>query len=292
MIRSIYFSLLVVTLTIFIAKSFSYFGNDSLSLIYLDRFEIENKAAGLNEPSGLALSYERDALWTVSDKTKKVFKLALDGKLQKDKSFKIPDRGLEGIAIDPNGDFLFLVKEDKNEIIKLNTITQEVADRRLLYDIEGYTTIAQYFVDSPPNKGLEGITWNTDTGSIFVIKEGIPGLLVEISPDLETIQGHILLTNENGFIDDEAVGDKLDFSGIAYDQNRKHFWIVSDKGQRLFLYDWQQNQVIQSFTLGYGTNGEYKEIKKAEGVAIDPDSNRLFVVSDKEARLYIYNIQE
>ena len=88
------------------------------------------------------------------------------------------------------------------------------------------------------------------------------------------------------------MGDKLDFSGIVYDQNRKHFWIVSDKGQRLFLYDWKQNQVIQSFTLGYGANGEYKEIKKAEGVAIDPDSNRLFVVSDKEARLYVYNIQE
>ena len=196
------------------------------------------------------MSYERDALWTVNDETKKIFKLNLNGELQKDKSFKIPDKGLEGIALDPTGDFLFIVKEDKNEIIKLNVNTQEVAARRLLYYMEGYTAVSQYFVDSPPNKGLEGITWNTDAGSIFVIKEGVPGLLVEISPNLATIQSHILLSNENGFIEDESVGDKLDFSGIGYDQNRKHFWIVSDKGQRLFLYHWQQNRVIQSFTLG------------------------------------------
>lgn len=289
---SIYFSILVLASVISVAKSVSYFGDVNLSLTYLDRFEIKNEAAGLSKPSGLALSHERNALWTVSDNSKKVFKLGLNGELQKDKFFKIPDLGMEGIALDPTGELLFMVKEDENEIIKVNANTQEVAYRRRLSEMAGYDTIAKYFVDSPPNKGLEGITWNRDTGSIFVMKEGIPGLLVEVSSNLATIQSHTLLANENGFIDDESVGDKLDFSDICYDQNRKQFWIVSDKGQRVFFYDWKRNKVTQSFALGYVAKGEYKEIKKAEGVAIDPGSNRLFVASEKEARLYVFDIRE
>ncbi|MGH7455651.1 MAG: SdiA-regulated domain-containing protein, partial [bacterium] len=234
------------------------FGEVNLSLTYLDRFDINNETEGLDEPSGLALSREKNALWTVSDKTKKIFKLNLDGGLQTDNAFEIPDEGLEDIALDPTGEFLFMVKEEGNEIIKLNVNTQEVAHRRALSEMAGYDTIARYFVNSPPNKGLEGITWNTDTGSIFVVKEGIPGLLIELSADLATIHHHVLLNEANGFIDNEAVGDKLDFSGICYDRNRKYFWIVSDKGQRLFLYDWQRNKVIQSLPLGYSINGEYR----------------------------------
>jgi uncharacterized protein YjiK len=291
MIRSIYISLLVLALVISVAKSVSYFGDD-LNLTYLERFEIANEAAGLSKPSGIVLSRERNALWTISDNSEKVFKLDLNGELEENKSFEIAEKGLEGIALDPTGEFLFMVKEDENEIIKVNAHTQEIADRRRLSEMAGYDTVAKYFVDSPPNKGLEGITWNRATGSIFVMKEGVPGMLVEVSSNLATIQSHVLLDSENGFTDDEAVGDDLDFSDICYDQTRKQFWIISDKGQRVFLYDLQRNKVMQSFALGYVTKGNYKEIKKAEGVAIDPGSNRLFVASEKEARLYVFDIRK
>ena len=49
---------------------------------------------------------------------------------------------------------------------------------------------------------------------------------------------------------------------------------------------------MQSCKLGYGHDGEYQEIEKAEGVAIDPEANRLNVVSDEEARLYVFDIRE
>jgi uncharacterized protein YjiK len=124
------------------------------------------------------------------------------------------------------------------------------------------------------------------------MKEGVPGLLLELSPDLKAIQNHVLLNDGNGFIDDDVQGAKLDFSGICYDPGRRKFWIVSDKGRRLFLYDWSKNQVIYSLPLSYKAEGKIQEIKKPEGVAIDSGSNRLFVVSDKEARLYVFDIQE
>ena len=291
--RWIFFSFFAVVAIAFVATSLSYFDDPNPRLAYLGRFNIEQKNAGLNEPSGLALSRGRNALWTVSDDTNRIFQLNLVGELQEDQSFEIPNRGLEGIALDPTGEFLFMVNEDENEIIKLDTKTQQITDQRPLSEMAGYNSVADYFENSPPNKGLEGITWNSDTGSIFVMKEGVPGLLLEVSPNLTTIQNHRLLNDKNGFIDDNAVGYKLDFSGICYDPKREQFWIVSDKGRRLFLYDWEGNIVVRSVALGYRTKkGKYGEIVKVEGVALDSGSDRLYMVSDKEARLYVFDIRE
>lgn len=41
--------------------------------------DIKVTSAGLSEPSGLALSYGKNALWTLSDDTSKIFKMELDG---------------------------------------------------------------------------------------------------------------------------------------------------------------------------------------------------------------------
>ena len=61
--------------------------------------------------------------------------------------------------------------------------------------------------------------------------------------------------------------DEIDFSDLC-NQSRDYFWIISDEAKRLFLYDWKTNKVMQSAKLGYGHDGEYKEIEKAEGVTL------------------------
>ncbi|MBT8421006.1 MAG: SdiA-regulated domain-containing protein, partial [Gammaproteobacteria bacterium] len=128
----------------------------SFSLTYLDHFNIKNKKAGLSEPSGLALSHGTNALWTISDDTKKIFKLSLDGNLKKNGSFEIPDKSLEGITLDPTGAYLLTIKEGDNEIIQIQVDTQEVVERQRLVDMAGYETVAPHFIDSEANKGLEG----------------------------------------------------------------------------------------------------------------------------------------
>ena len=203
----------------------------TFNLTYLDRFDIENKEKGLREPSGLALSQGGDSLWTISDDTKKIFKISLDGDLINNDSFAIHD------------------------------------------------------------KGLEGITWNSNTGTFFVMKEAKPGLLIELCPDLLSIRDHRLLNEANGFIDREVAADSIDFSDLCYDGSRDCFWIISDKARKLFMYDWNSNKVIQSCKLAYGKGGKYEQIEKAEGVVIDPDNHRLYVVSDEEARLYLFDLR-
>ena len=266
--------------------------DDGLQLVYIERFDIENKAEGLREPSGLMLANDRAALWTVSDDKKRIFKLTLQGQLDTANSFAISDKGLEGIALDPSGAFLLTVQEENNQVIVVDAGTQKVTQKQRLSDMQGYSQVDQHFANGDKNKGLEGITWNSDSSTIFVLKEGEPGLLLELSTDLSTILNQKLLTAGNGFQDNDVGGDELDFSGIFYDSTRMKFWIVSDKGQRLFLYDWNADRVLQSVALAYSQNGKQREIEKAEGVTLDPSTGRLYVVSDAEARLYVFEVRE
>ncbi len=263
----------------------------AFSLTYLDRCNIKDDDAGLTEPSGVALSPGGYGFWTVSDDTKKIFKLKSDGRVDEDGSFETSVNGMEGVTLDQTGEFLLAVQEDRNEVIKIEIAGRDVADRRSLADMAGYDTVASFFAGDGENKGLEGITWNSHSDTIFVVKEGLPGLLVEVAPDLRTISSHGLLNDENGFRDTNLSSDEIDFSGICYDAVRRAFWIVSDKAKRVFLYDWTADQVIHSAPLGYGKDGNYEEVEKAEGVAIDPAANRLYVVSDEEARLYVFDVR-
>ena len=263
----------------------------SFSLTYLKSFKIKDAAEGLAEPSGLALSHGGNALWTVSDDTNKIFKLSLDGHLKKKRCFKIPHNELEGIVLEPTGKYLFAVNESKNEIIQIEIDGQAVTNRKRLSTMSGYDAIAHFFSDNRVNKGLEGISWNAEKGTLFVIKESHPGLLIEVSPDLQTILSHCVLNGDNGFLDSSMDSEKIDFSDICYDHSRNCFWIISDKARRLFLYDREKNSVLQSAVLAYMKKGKYREIEKAEGIAINPESNRLYVVSDKEAVLYVFDIR-
>lgn len=67
---------------------------------------------------------------------------------------------------------------------------------------------------------------------------------------------------------------------------------VTPRAKRLFLYDWGENNVIQSARLGYSKDGKYRKIERAEGVTVAPDTNRLYVVSDEEKRLYVFDVRE
>lgn len=274
-------------------------GTMGITLTFLERHKIEDEAQGLKEPSGLALTPARDGLWTVSDDTGKVFRLDLQGRLDASGSFAVPLEGLEGITLDGGGGHLVVVKEEDredgrdepDEIIRIGIEARAIVERRRLDELAGYDAVARHFEGGEENKGLEGIAWNPDSGSFFLLKEGEPGLLLEVSADLRSLLSHRVLSWSNGFRDDDRSSEKIDYSGLVYDASRAAFWIVSDKARRLFLYDPTADAVLQHTALGYVKDGEYREIEKSEGVAFDHEAGRLYVVSDEDARLYVFDLR-
>ena len=259
----------------------------SLTLVYSETVDIRHESVGLSEPSGVALTRNHDALWVVSDDKKRIFKIDFDGHLRSEETIRTQDKELEGITVADDGT-LFAISEAKNKLIVIGTNDQTKRDQKL-EDMKGYKSVAQYFSRSDDNKGLEGIAVQKD--SLFVLKESDPGILIKISKDLRRIKDHKCLGKENGFGDDDTKVKKIDYSGICYDPSRHCFWIVSDTAKRLFLYSWEDNKVFQSFALGYEEGGDYREIQQAEGVTYNPDNRRLYIVSDMEARLYVFEVQ-
>lgn len=270
----------------------------SFSLTYLDCSDIFSAKKKLEEPSGLALHSDRSTLWTVSDDTKALFQMSLDGKLEA--TFKLDKKGLEGLTVGPDKKTLVAVREDGNEVITIplpDDTTKKNSklpiETKPLDAMENYDSIQDFFTDhqKDKNKGLEGIAWHPVTETYLLLKEGLPGLLIEVSADLSKIISHRVLNHLNGFHGSSLEADVLDFSDLCYDESRERFWIISDQARTLYLYDWSRNQVIQQTKLGYGQKGRYREVSKAEGVAIDPPTKRLYIVSDDQARLYVFDLR-
>ena len=277
----------------------------TLNVTFLGAVRLDN--LGPEEPSGVAWGNSpqgKPRLWVVSDDTPMVYILKEKARGDDRSTFKIAgsfslsaeSTELEGVTMDASGRAV-LVQEGRNRVIRLEKDTFKEVESVALAQMTDYESIQKYFSASGSNKGLEGIAWNAPQGTFFVLKEGKPPMLIEVGAGLKAILQHWVLDQEHGFSVPDVPQEKLDVSGIAYDSHRDVLWFVSDKGQSLFVYDYHRNVVTQRFPLGYRAGrgkgiGTYRLIKKAEGVAISPDGEMLAIVSDKEARLYVYAIRD
>ena len=198
--------------------------------------------------------------------------------------------GLEGIALSGDGRRLLVVQEETNAVISIDLASRRELKQTPLASMANYAGIAKHFPPRPDNKGLEGITVNSRDQHVFVVKEGRPGLLIELDPDCSTILSSRLLTAANGFSHPRIGPRKLDFSGLCHDSRRDTIWIASDKGQCLFHYDWKRDQVLQRLDLEFNDGDKARRVRKAEGVAVDPERGRVYVVCDRDAELYVFRL--
>ena len=264
---------------------------EQLDVTFIESFPIFDKKADFKEPSGLALSADCSHLWSVSDSAKRIVRLGLDGRILSDGAIELPVQGLEGLAFDAGGSRLLMVREDGNEVLAADIASGEVTLRRKLADMHGYRDVGAYFETSRKNKGLEGITIDPATGRVFVLKEGDPMLLIELSRDLDRIVGHKVLNAAKGFNESLARGAKLDVSGVAFDQERGLLWVVSDRGRRIFLVD-PDTARAGNAPLKATVDGKEVDVHHGEGIAYCPENGRLYVVNDdgKSSRLFVYEI--
>lgn len=204
----------------------------------------------VKEPSGLALDPERKTLWAVGDNGD-VYQLSLKGEVLT--RFRDVGADLEGIAFSPVDSTLWVVDEADNSLIQLSR-----SGHRLVRH--------QVALRSENNKGLEGICLDT-LGRVFVVNEKKPGLFIALAPDLG-IERQLGLTFAG------------DYSDLAFDAQGNDFWVLSDEDRALFL--WHPDRgVLRTFALPF-TN--------PEGVAIDAVARRLYLVSDAEHRLYVFEL--
>lgn len=115
------------------------------------------------------------------------------------------------------------------------------------------------------NSGIEGLAFDDD-GHLFVAKEKDPARIYELDTD-------------GGTLDDEKVDFADDLSALAFDPESGKLYALSDQERTLFLLD-HELEVDKAWKL---------PIEHPEGIAFDGDT--LYVVSDSEERLYVFEIE-
>jgi hypothetical protein len=245
------------------------------------------------EASGLGLAKNQGSLWSISDAELKIYKLTLSG--GNDGTFTpTPINGpstlgsfdFEGVTFAPpppgitDDHFIYVANEATQAIVPVNYDTKKYYAEKPLSGMAGYTsvhcgdgnTVSQDFAGAG-NSGLEGITWDPDLATFFVLKEKSPGLMLQISSDLTTILAC------------RALGFSSDYSDISYDPTRGKLWITGDEDETLYLYDWSSHSG-RAWHLG---------IANMEGVSFNPGNNRLYIATDNgngsDSYLYTYSVQ-
>lgn len=208
-------------------------------------------AISVPEPSGLDLTYEESGFWTVSDETSTIYKLDNEGNVVS--TIKVDGFDFEGITV-IDETTIAIVLERAREIVILDTSGTVL--KRIKLDLEGEL-----------NSGIEGITYNPKNGHFFIVNEKKPSLLLELNDKFEIL--HI-----------DTLKFSKDVSGIYYDKGNNILWILSDESQLIVKTDLNGNP-IEKINI---------TIVQPEGITIDKEGKRLYIVSDNKETLYVFEI--
>jgi len=200
------------------------------------------------EPSGLSINDSGTELYTVSDKTSIVYKLSLTGDVIQTYDFK--GSNVEGVST-YNESQLLLAEESKKKIIVFDLVTGKSSKHKIT------------FKNNDKNSGIEGVAFDKNSNTIFILNEKKPGKLIRLRNDFSVLAKYDLRF-------------AADYSGIFYEDSSNQLWILSD-----------QNRTVNKCTL----NGELIEsfkinVSQPEGIAVT--DNHIYIVCDEKAKLYVY----
>ena len=203
------------------------------------------------ETSGLAI-FKDDQFLTISDSLNVVYLINTSGEILRTLEYEGKDT--EGIAYDPLTNDLFIVEEKTNEVVQLDTNGIEI--NRFPVPLE----------NEIKKHGLEGITYNPNNDHLYVVSEKYPSILFEL-----TKSGEVIGSYELNFAED--------YSSVFYDPHLDLLWILSDDSETLTKTTLQGVKII-TYTTG---------IKKGEGVVVNSEANKVYVITDQDSSLYIFS---
>ena len=213
---------------------------------------LDYQKINIPEPSGLSFYKQDNTFLTVSDNSDQVYVISSEGEILD--SLIYDGQNIEGVVFDVNGSQIFIVEEQTNEVVQLDTIGNEL--NRFTIDLN----------NADPNHGLEGITINPGNGHLYVVSEKDPAILFEL-----TTEGEIVAQHQLGFM--------KDYSSVFFDVSGNNLWILSDQSELLVKCD-LTGQPLEWFRTG---------LKDAEGVVVDSSNSKVWVITDSGNTLYYFS---
>jgi uncharacterized protein YjiK len=188
---------------------------------------------------------------------------------------------LEGVAYDPVRHHLFVMREEKGQLLRYewNAEKDRAPVLEKTFELEG--------VRGPANKGIEGLAWlsgdvsPTGAPQLLLAKEGKPRELALLGDGGKGKPRPITLERE-------VYSVCRDFSAVAVDPRTGHLFVSSDESSMVaqvrLARDGDQvvGRLVQSFPL---RDGQGKALERVEGLAFDARGD-LFVLTENDGRLH------
>ena len=216
--------------------------------------------------SGLTYNYDTKTLFTVDNSKCCILELFLNGDLRR----LIPTQGfhdIEGIVYLGNQVY-YLIEERRGNICRFR-ITEQT--NKIEKKASSQITIKNF----KKNRGLEGISYDHRNDKIFVAQEKSKCIIYQVD--------HFSDGKKKVFADLSSVVD--DISGLHYDANRNHLFVLSHESAAIIEMTTKGKQV-GIFYLQSGYGGLQQDVPQAEGITFD-DEGRLYVCSEPNL-LYVF----
>ena len=197
------------------------------------------------------LAFARGTLSTVSDRHSNIYEIDDDGDVKDEIGVRGTD--LEALAIDDEGRF-FIADESTGKIWRLHPDGER--DKEIdLDDVDD------------GNSGIEGLAFDDD-GHLFVAKEKDPARIYELDTDDQVV-------------DVKRIDFADDLSALAFNPDDGHLYALSDEEHALFRLDKHLAKKTKWVL----------PIDHPEGIAFDSDGTTVYIASDSEERLYVFEMK-
>lgn len=207
---------------------------------------ISSEKINVSEASGLAINAAGTTLYTVSDNTNNIYELDVNGIVLNE--FEYNGNDVEGISVVSSNKVL-LVEERTKEVVEYDLSSKTAKKHKIIYS------------NNDSNSGLEGVAFNLNDNTTFVLNEKSPGLMMRLRSDFSIIEKYDL-------------NFASDYSGIFHDKELNILWIVSDQSKTINKCS-LKGVLIKSYAI---------DVIKAEGIAVT--NSNIYVVSDSNSTLF------
>lgn len=229
---------------------------DSLTFQFDGKFEIPGVR---RDASALTVHTDTGHLWTITDDKVRLVEFTTQGEFVRDVKLNGLDDA-EGLSyVDGNR---FLIAEENRMRITLVDVPLDVTKLK----VDGPSINIE--VKSKKNKGLEGVSYDGVTDTLFTVREGKPPTVFRVHPLLDKEHRR----TEEWSIDLEGFDD---LSDTFFDSATGWLWLLSHESQVAAAFDAQGTRVTEVI-LKEGHHGLPEDVEQAEGIA-----------RDKQGMLYI-----
>jgi uncharacterized protein YjiK len=216
---------------------------------------LEKHPVNINQPSGLSRSHMSDHLYTVSNKSGNVYLINMGGQIAQ--TLNVEGADLEGIEFVLKTASLYLLEEGQKKVVRVS---------------QNGTQLASFSLDIPvtsENDGPEGIAFNPQQDHFYIVNEKNPSRLYVYDLNFNPIA-------------DYPLDFARDYSSVDYDPVHNKLWILSDQSGTLTRCDLTGKKEI-TYTTG---------VPKGEGVVVDIQSERVYIICDETSQLFIFSLTQ